>query len=184
LSDDPLATAVAAQLTALALPPNAELDGTPMRVAQLWRETLLSGYAADPAQILAAHIPDEAGALVVITDIPFHCVCPHHLLPAIGHAHVAFDPNGAVVGFGQIEALVQAFARRLVLQETLTAQIADALMTHLGAHGAACALTAQHLCLSLRGREPRSARVHTRVERGSLVGCSGLPVVGSGPERR
>lgn len=183
MSDDPLAAAVAAQLTALALPPNAELDGTPTRVAQLWRETLLSGYAADPAEILAAHIPDEAGALVVITDIPFHCVCPHHLLPAIGHAHVAFDPNGAVVGFGQIEALVQAFARRLVLQETLTAQIADALMTHLGAHGAACALTAQHLCLSLRGREPRSARVHTRVERGSLIGCSGLPVVGSGPGR-
>ena len=170
--------AVADQLAALDLPADRALEGTPERVAELWRETLLSGYQSDPAAILADAIPDEAGARVVITDIPFHCVCPHHLLPAIGRAHVAFEPDGAIVGFGQIEALVQAFARRLVLQETLTAQIADALMTHLGARGAACAMSAQHLCLVLRGREPRGARVHTRVERGSLIGCSGLPSVG------
>lgn len=181
---DPLAAAIAAQLSALQLPANRELAGTPDRVAELWRGTLLSGYAADPAEILADRIPDEAGALVVITDIPFHCVCPHHLLPAIGHAHVAFDPDGHVVGFGQVEALVQACARRLVLQETLTAHIADALMTHLGARGAACAMSAQHLCLSLRGREPREARVHTRVERGTLVGCSGLPTARWAKETR
>lgn len=175
---DTLIKAAGAFVDALDVPPDRELNGTPERVAELWRNTLLAGYAQSPAQVLAEAIPDESGALVLITDIPFHCVCPHHLLPAVGRAHVAFEPDGRIVGFGQIETLVQTCARRLVLQEALTAQIADALMTHLGAKGAACALQAEHLCLILRGREPRGAQVYTQVARGSLVGRDVLPKAG------
>lgn len=174
---DPIAQATATLLEALDLPDSPDLEGTPQRVARLWRETLATGYAQDPAQILADRIPDESGATILITDIPFHCICPHHLLPAVGVAHVAFVPDGQIVGFGQLEALVRALSCRLVLQERLTAQIADALMEHLGARGAACGLSAEHLCLTLRGHEPRSARVHTRVARGCLVGQDCLPGV-------
>jgi GTP cyclohydrolase I len=175
---DALTEATQRFVDALGVPPDRELDGTPERVAELWRTTLLSGYDRTPAQVLTETIPDTSGATIVLTDIPFHCVCPHHLLPAVGHAHVAFVPDGRIVGFGQIETLVQVCARRLVLQEALTAHIADALMEHLGAQGAACAMSAQHLCLSLRGREPRSTRIYTHVARGCLLGRDVLPGAG------
>ncbi|MCB9549411.1 MAG: GTP cyclohydrolase I [Myxococcales bacterium] len=168
----PVEAAVEALLAALDVPDDPELAGTPGRVAKLWRETLLGGYDRDPAAILADGIPDTSGAIVTLTRIPFHCVCPHHLVPAIGEVHLAYEPGGVVIGLGALEELVCALSRRLVLQERLTRDLVDALMTHLGARGAACAIEASHLCLILRGREPRAARVHTRHAAGSLVGRS------------
>ncbi len=161
--------AIAAFLESFGRSDDPEVQGTPERVADFWREQLLSGHDQAPAQILAQHISDESGAVVTLTSIPFHGVCPHHLVPYFGEVHLAYEPDGAIVGLGALERLVAALSRRLVLQEKLTRDLVDALCEHLGARGAACAIEATHLCLVLRGREPRSARLHTRLARGTLV---------------
>ncbi|HET8734040.1 MAG TPA: GTP cyclohydrolase I [Anaeromyxobacteraceae bacterium] len=141
-----LPRAVADFLDALALPPEVrrgpDLAGTPARVAEAWREDLLDGYGRDPAAILAETMPASGRDLVAVTAIDFHSVCPHHLLPSRGLAHLAYVPGGRVVGFGQLARLVDALAHRLVLQEDLARQVVEALMTHLGARGAACVLEA------------------------------------------
>lgn len=161
---------VAAFLHALGRGDDPAVEGTPERVAEFWRERLLSGHDADLDELLAERIPDASGAVVTLTGIPFHGVCPHHLVPYFGEVHLAYEPDGALVGLGALERLVAACSRRLVLQEQLTRALVDALMDVLGARGAACAAEATHLCLVLRGREPRSARLHTRASRGSLSG--------------
>lgn len=147
-----------------------ELIGTPDRVATLWRENLLSGYEQTPTEALGEPLPDRAGAVVTLTGIPFHGLCPHHLLPFHGRVHLAYEPAGRIVGLGRLERLVACLSRRLILQEALTGALVDSLMTHLGAQGAACAIDAEHLCLVLQGREPRGARLHTRLCVGSLRG--------------
>ena len=177
---DPLVGVVADFLAASGAPAgDTELQGTPARVAALWRDNLLAGQRTSAAEALGEPSPDASGALITVTDIPFHSVCPHHLLPSFGVVHLAYEPNGQIVGFGALEKLVHALSRRLILQEALTAELADALMTHLGARGAACAIEATHLCLVLRGREPRTARAFTRLTRGTLDGRTDvLPPVG------
>ncbi|HYD43602.1 MAG TPA: GTP cyclohydrolase I [Anaeromyxobacter sp.] len=159
-----LAAAVSEFLDALGLPAEArssgELAGTPARVAQAWLEELLDGYGADPAAILAQASRSEARALVALTGIEYHSVCPHHLLPSRGVAHVGYLPGGRLVGFGQLVQLVDALAHRLVLQEDLAQQIAAALVEHLGARGAGCVLDAEHLCLTVRGERRTQARAH------------------------
>ncbi len=161
---------IAAMLHALGRAQDEGTQGTPERVAEFWRTRLVSGYEADPRTVLAERIPDESGAIVTLTGIPFHGVCPHHLVPYFGEAHLAYEPDGELVGLGALERLVAACSRRLVLQEQLTRCVVDALIEHLGARGAACSVEGTHLCLILRGREPRSARLHTRAARGTLVG--------------
>ncbi len=160
---------IAAFLHALGHSDDPAVEGTPQRVADFWRERLVSGHDADLDQILAERIPDASGAIVTLTGIPFHGVCPHHLVPYFGEIHLAYEPGGELVGLGALERLVAACSRRLFHQEQLTGDLVDALMEVLGARGAACAAEATHLCLVLRGREPRSARLHTRKARGSLA---------------
>jgi len=168
-----LAGAVGRFLDALALPPEvrgaADLEPTPRRVAEAWLEDLVDGYAGDPAAILAETLPTRGRDLVAVTGIDFHSVCPHHLLPSRGVAHVAYVPGGRVVGFGQIVRLVDALAHRLVLQEDLARQIADALVAHLGARGAACHLDAEQLCLTVRGERRARARTHAEAYAGVLA---------------
>ena len=158
------AEAVDRFLDALGLPPDVrasqDLEGTPRRVAQAWLEDLVDGYRRSPAEILADAIPSASRDLVAVTGIEFHSVCPHHLLPSRGVAHVAYLPGGKVVGFGQIVRLVDALAHRLVLQEDLARAIADALVAHLGARGAACLVDAEQLCMTVRGEKRGGARAH------------------------
>ncbi len=167
------AEAVARFLDALGLPPDvrnaADLDGTPRRVAEAWLEDLVDGYGRDPAEILAGAIPASGRDLVAVTGIDFHSVCPHHLLPSRGVAHVAYVPGGRVVGFGQLVRLVDALAHRLVLEEDLARQIADALVRHLGARGAACVLDAEQLCMTVRGEKRPRARAHAEAWAGVLA---------------
>lgn len=144
-----------------------ELDRTPERVAELWHSALLSGDG-DGARALSTRIPAPSRAVVTLTDLPFHCVCPHHLTPTFGRVHLAYEPGDWIVGLGALSDLVLAYSRRVVLQETLTEQLVGALMEHLGARGAACAIEAQHLCMSLRGRSPLESQVWTRIGKGSL----------------
>jgi GTP cyclohydrolase I len=154
------------------LPPSArvasDLEGTPERVADAVLGDLLDGYGRDPAAILADTMPAGAPDLVAVTGIDFHSVCPHHLLPSRGVAHVGYVPGDEVVGFGQIARLLDCFAHRLVLQEDLARQVAQALVKHLGARGAACVLDAEQACLTVRGERRRGARAHAQCFLGVL----------------
>jgi len=170
-----VAAAVEQLLRALPLPEaerrRADLDlpGTPARVAAAWLEELVDGYRADPARILAESMPAGGRDLVAVTGIDFHSMCPHHLLPSRGVAHVAYVPGARVVGFGQIARLVDCFAHRLILEEELARRIAEALVRHLGARGAAVLLDAEQACLTVRGERRSRARAHAQCFLGSLA---------------
>jgi GTP cyclohydrolase IA len=159
-----LAGAVAAFLSACGLDPATESDlsQTPGRVAQLWRAEFLAGYMMDPVAILADPVVGEADPdVVVVGGLRFHSMCPHHLLPYRGIAHVAYIPNGKLVGFGRLAELVDCFTKRLTLQERATCQIAEALHLHLGAKGAGCVIEAEQLCLALPGEKHDASGVVT-----------------------
>lgn len=167
------AEAVSRFLDALGLPHAtrgaADLADTPRRVAEAWLADLVDGYGKDPAEVLADAIPSRSRDLVAVTGIDYHSVCPHHLLPSRGLAHVAYLPGGKVVGFGQIVRLVDVLAHRLVLQEDLARGIADALVRHLGARGAACILEAEQLCMTVRGEKRPRARAYAEAFTGALA---------------
>lgn len=167
------AAAVARFLDALGLPPQvrraSDLAQTPRRVAEAWIEDLLDGYRRSPAEVLAEAIETPSRDLVAVTGIDFHSVCPHHLLPSRGVAHVAYLPGGRVVGFGQLARLVDCLAHRLVLQEDLARAVAEALVEHLGARGAACVLDAEQLCMTVRGERRPRARAHAEAFAGALA---------------
>jgi GTP cyclohydrolase I len=159
-------------LDALGLPDEVrrsdDLIGTPERVADAWLEDLVDGYQVAPREVLAESAPSASRDLVAVTGIAYHSMCPHHLLPSRGVAHVAYVPGGRLVGFGQIVRLVDALAHRLVLQEELARQIVQALVEHLGARGAGCVLDAEHLCLTVRGTRRGGARAHAEAYAGVL----------------
>jgi GTP cyclohydrolase I len=152
-----------------------DLRGTPDRVARIWAEEFLSGYALDPAAILGdpvLHEPDPEA--VVITGLRFHSLCPHHLLPYRGVAAVAYLPRRRLYGFNRVARLVDCFTRRLTLQERATCQIAQALVEHGGARGAACVLRAEQLCLALPGERHDASAVVTTSFVGALRGRTAL----------
>ncbi len=163
-----MAAAVDRLLRALPLPdgerrrPDLDLAGTPDRVATAWLDDLLDGYRADPARILGESMEAVGRDLVAVTGIDYHSMCPHHLLPSRGVAHVAYVPGKRVVGFGQIARLVDCFAHRLILEEDLARRIAEALVRHLGARGAAVLLDAEQACLTVRGERRPRARAHAQ----------------------
>jgi GTP cyclohydrolase I len=151
---DALRLAIDALLRAAGQNPDSDADflNTPDRVAKLWQQEFLAGYEMDPATILADPVIGEADPeVVVVGGLRFHSMCPHHLVPYRGVAHVAYLPNGKLVGFGRLADLVECFTKRLTLQERATHQIADALWRGLGAHGAGCVIEAEQLCLALPG---------------------------------
>lgn len=167
------AAAIARFLDALALPPEvrrgADLVETPARVAEAWASELVDGYGQDPAALLAEAIPSRNRGLVAVTGIGFHSMCPHHLLPSRGVAHVCYLPEGRVVGFGQVIRLVDALAHRLVLLEDLAESIAEALVVHLGARGAGVVLDAEQACMTVRGERRSTSRTHAEAFAGGLT---------------
>ena len=128
------------------------LRDTPARVARAYGEWF-SGYAVDPAQLLRRVFTDaeDYDDMVLLRDIPFVSTCEHHLAPIIGKAHVAYRPDGRVVGISKLSRLVDAFARRLQLQERLTGEVAHALEDGLKPRGVAVIIEASHACMSTRG---------------------------------
>ena len=137
-----------------------DLTRTPPRVAKLWDEEFLSGYGMEPARILGDPVTGEAATeLVVIRDLPYHGMCPHHLLPYIGTATVAYLPGDKLVGFGRLGDLVRCFTKRLTLQERACNDIVDALMEHLAARGAGCVMKGEHMCLRIPGTKHQAAVV-------------------------
>ena len=140
-------------------PDREGLLGTPRRVARMYEE-LLGGLADDPAEHLSASFTETYDELVVLRDISFNSMCEHHLMPFEGHAHVAYLPDGQVIGISKIARVIDAFARRPQVQERLTLQIANLLMDTLEAKGVAVVIRAVHTCMTCRGiRKPGSAMV-------------------------
>jgi GTP cyclohydrolase IA len=133
-------------------PAREGLLDTPRRVANAYKE-YFEGYTQKPGEILDRVFEEVAGYddMVMLRDIAFTSHCEHHIAPFFGRAHVAYLPNGGVVGISKIARVVDTFAKRLQTQETMTAQIADAIEEHLGARGVAIVLEAVHTCMSMRG---------------------------------
>lgn len=164
-----MVTAIRAFLGAAGLDTqDADLAETPARVAAAWFEDYLDGYRADPREILAEIHPAKSKGLVVVKRIDFHSMCPHHLVPYRGIAHIAYLPKKGVVGFGKLVKLLDCFAHRLTLQEEIGDAVTTALTKQLGAAGAACILDAEQACVSTRGAKRRAARFVTRSYAGSL----------------
>jgi len=125
------------------------MKNTPKRVRELWQQRLLGGVGSDVGAILGNGFDDPGQDLVVIRGISVHGVCPHHLVPFRGTAHVAYLPGGRLHGFGRIARLVDALGHRFTYQEWLTRDIADALVSHGHARGAAVVVECEQLCLLL-----------------------------------
>jgi len=124
---------------------------TPSRVAKAW-EFLTEGYHEDPKAILnQALFSSSNDEMVVVRDIEFYSTCEHHMLPIIGRAHVAYIPDGKVVGLSKIPRIVNVFARRLQIQEQMTEQIADAIANAINPKGVAVVIHARHMCMEMRG---------------------------------
>ncbi|CAA6820254.1 MAG: GTP cyclohydrolase I (EC type 1 [uncultured Sulfurovum sp.] len=124
---------------------------TPSRVAKAW-EFLTEGYHEDPEAILnKALFTSSNDEMVVVRDIEFYSTCEHHMLPIIGRAHVAYIPDGKVVGLSKIPRIVNVFARRLQIQEQMTEQIADAIANTINPKGVAVVVHARHMCMEMRG---------------------------------
>lgn len=159
-------------LVAAGLDPKDEnLRDTPDRVTEAWADEFLDGYGQTAQQVLAERFPVSAPSdreVVIVSGLWFRSMCPHHLLPFAGRAHVAYVPGRDVVGFGRLAALIDVFAHRLVLQEELARQVATSLMTELGSQGAACILEAEQSCLRLRGGEQCDAVTHAEAYEGVL----------------
>ena len=139
-------------------PTREGLADTPARVVRAFDE-LFSGYGEDPELVLDRVFEDVEGYrdMVVVRDIPFASHCEHHMMPFIGHAHVAYYPSEGVVGLSKLARVVDLFARRLQTQEALTVQTAEAIDAGLKSRGVAVMLEAEHLCMSLRGTTKRGA---------------------------
>lgn len=125
------------------------LQGTPERVIRSYAE-IYSGYDQDPKDIFTT-FDEPCDQMVVMKGINFFSTCEHHMLPFTGVAHVAYLPNGKVIGASKLVRLVEIFSRRLQIQERLTQQVVNALMEHLMPHGAACIMKATHWCMACRG---------------------------------
>ncbi len=137
---------------------NPEREGlreTPERVARMWVKELSSGYWEDPRNYLKTFDGSylQFGDMVVIRDAPVRSMCEHHLLPFFGRAHLAYIPDGQVLGFSKFSRVVSSFARRLQLQERLTAEVADFLYSELSPKGLFLVIEATHTCALVRGIE-------------------------------
>jgi GTP cyclohydrolase I len=140
-------------------PDRQGLKDTPSRVARMYAE-VFQGLTDDPARHLEKLFDEDHHELVLVKDIPFDSFCEHHLMPFTGQAHVAYIPNGHIVGLSKIARVVEAFARRPQVQERLTGLIADLLMQKLDPAGVAVVLEATHTCMTVRGvRKPGSIMV-------------------------
>jgi len=163
---DRVESAVRELLAALGEDPDREgLLDTPKRVARMYRE-LFSGLTTDPAVHLRRVFTEQYDEIVLLRDIDFFSLCEHHLLPFHGRAHVAYLPDGKVVGLSKLARTVDAFARRPQVQERMTCQIADALMEHLNPKGAAVVVEAGHLCMKMRGVQKPNGVMITSAVRG------------------
>ena len=160
---------------------HAELAETPQRVTEAFTDDLLRGHMVDVRELIrkgscAVSASVKSGA-VAVTEIAVASTCPHHLLPALGRANVVYLPGSALLGIGTIAALVDAFARRLTLQEAIAQNVVAALVEHAGARGAYCELELEHGCLRARGERQAQALVRTSARAGEFAARDALPEI-------
>lgn len=138
-------------------PERAGLLRTPHRVASAY-QYLTQGYAMDVETVLNGAIFEERyDEMVIVKDIDFFSMCEHHLLPFFGRAHIAYIPNGKIVGLSKLPRIVDVFARRLQIQERMTQQIAETIQKHLRPQGVAVVTDASHMCMMMRGVEKQNS---------------------------
>jgi len=149
-------------------PDMAHMGRTPQRVRELWQKRLLGGYDIDPAEALGDGFEDHRSDMVIVRGIAVHGVCPHHLVPFRGLAHVAYLPGGRLHGFGRIARMVDTIGHRFTYQEWMTRDIAEALLLHGKARGVACVIEAEQLCLLLGEDRRGDERVVTQAFTGEF----------------
>jgi GTP cyclohydrolase IA len=166
---DEVASAVQRILKAIG--ENPERDGlkrTPERIGRMYAE-LMAGYQMDPVMVVNdALFEVKYDEMVIVRDIEFYSLCEHHLLPFLGRVHVAYIPDGKVLGLSKIPRIVELYARRLQVQERMTRQIADFIRDLLHPQGVAVVVEALHLCMSMRGVQKHNARLTTSAMHGAF----------------
>ncbi|RPI02368.1 MAG: GTP cyclohydrolase I FolE [Ignavibacteriae bacterium] len=141
---------------------------TPERVARMY-EYLMKGYQQDIGEVMNGAVFDEKySEMVIVKDIDFFSMCEHHLVPFFGRCHIAYIPNGRIVGLSKMPRIVEVFARRLQVQERMTQQIADTLYQYLKPLGVAVVMEAQHLCMIMRGVEKLNSTATTSAMLGAF----------------
>jgi len=150
-------------------PEREGLKDSPIRAAKAF-QYLIHGYGLKPHEILkSALYQEDSKQIVVVKDIEIYSLCEHHLLPFFGKAHIGYIPNGTICGLSKIPRVVDAFARRLQLQERLTAQIKDCIQEVLNPIGVAVVIEAQHLCMSMRGIQKQNSVTTTSEFSGAFL---------------
>lgn len=163
-----IAEAVHMMLEAIGEDPKREgLRETPERVARMYEE-IFGGGEEDPRESLSKQFDEDHHEMVLVKDIPFFSMCEHHLMPFFGKAHVAYIPNGHVVGISKLARVVEAFARRPQVQERMTSQIADMIEQELQPQGVAVVCEAVHTCMTMRGVKKPGSTVITSAMRGGF----------------
>jgi GTP cyclohydrolase IA len=156
-------------LVAVGEDPDREgLQETPDRVARMYAE-IFAGLQTDPAVYLQKTFTQKHDEMVLVKDIEFASCCEHHLLPFMGKAHIAYLPNGKIVGLSKLARVVDAVAKRPQVQERMTEEIADLIMTHLSARGVGVIVEAAHTCMSIRGVRKPGAMTITSSMRGGFL---------------
>jgi GTP cyclohydrolase I len=149
-------------------PKREGLVKTPARVAKMY-EFLTKGYHEDVRQVLNdAVFAERYNEMVIVKDIDFYSLCEHHLVPFYGKCHIAYIPNGKIVGLSKLPRIVEVFARRLQVQERLTQQIADTLFKYLKPQGVGVVIEARHLCMMMRGVEKQNSVATTSAMLGTF----------------
>ncbi len=144
------------------------LADTPKRAAAAF-EFLTRGYRQSVEEVVnEALFPSDANEMVLVQDVELYSLCEHHLLPFIGKCHVAYIPTGKVIGLSKVARLVDVFARRLQIQETLTTQIAETIMDVTGAEGVGVIIEARHMCMMMRGVEKQNSLMKTSAMLGTF----------------
>jgi len=144
-------------------PDREGIRDTPARVARMYEE-LFAGMRVDPTSVLKTVFTEKYEEMVILRDVPFNSMCEHHLMPFEGRAHIAYIPDGKVVGLSKLARVVDVFAKRPQVQERLTTQLADILVHELDAQGAAVVIEAVHTCMTCRGvKKPGSVMVTSAV---------------------
>jgi len=140
---------------------------TPARIARMYEE-IFSGVDESSEELMAKRFHEDNTDMVLEKDIVFYSMCEHHLLPFFGKVHVAYIPDGEVVGLSKLARTVDVYAKRPQLQERMTNQIADAIMNQLGAKGAMVMIEAEHMCMTMRGIKKPGSKTVTCVKRGEF----------------
>ena len=137
----------------------------------MYRE-LFSGVGEDPEAAIDAVFESDSDDPVVLGNVPFYSMCEHHLLPFYGQAHLAYIPNGKIAGLSKLVRALEVASKRLQVQERLTGQVADAILSALSPHGVAVEIEAEHFCMSMRGVQKPGSRVVTTAVRGRFQACA------------